>query len=303
MYLSGGLGNQLFQASAARKLNLMQEVILLPNLGKAVAGPDGTPEIAEFNLEDFAIQIDQRKFSHFQIYLARQILMMSSVTSKHVLKSSIANFLKRVNQFLLGILIGERIQSPQGVGFDSSFQLKPSTTLLIGNFHSYLWVDEDFKKSLKLKKSRSTLYSAMESEAKMEAPIGIHVRLGDYLSIDELNVLNTWYYSNALEKCRNLGLLGTSWIFTNEPTRLCEYLSADFISNSRIVDLNISSAETLELLRNCSAVVTANSTFSWWGAYSTHRIHPTILTPEKWFRTKLNPVEMVPASWIRVPNE
>ena len=97
--MSGGLGNQLFQASAARNLVFTNEISLLPNLGKAVTLTEGIPEISDFNLEDFAIKIDQKKFSRLQIYLARQILMMSSVASKRTLKSLVANFLRKINEF------------------------------------------------------------------------------------------------------------------------------------------------------------------------------------------------------------
>ena len=301
--MSGGLGNQLFQASAARKLVAKGEIVLLPNLGQAIKGVDGEVEISDFNIENFEVRIDQKNFSRLQIFSARQILKMSSVDSKSFLKSSIANILKVLYQSLLGTLIGERIQSPRGIGFDSSFKLNPSTTLLIGNFHSYLWVGDDFKERLKLRKSKTDIFKELESETKRNNSIGVHVRLGDYLSIDELNVLNYHYYSIALENFANRGDNNATLIFTNEPTRLGQYLPTEFISSSRIVDLNLSSSETLELLRNCSTVLMANSTFSWWGAYSNHHIQPRILMPERWFRTRLNPIQMAPASWIRVPNE
>ena len=300
--MSGGLGNQLFQASAARNLALTEEIILLPNLGKAVTLTEGIPEISDFNLEDFEIKIDQKKFSRLQIYLARQILMISSVGSRRRFKFLVANFLKIINELILGILIGERIQSPSGVGFDSAFCLKPRTTLLIGNFHSHLWVSKEFKEKLRLRNLRSSSFSALEAEAKHDRPIGVHVRLGDYLSIDELNVIDSGYYSRAIHDCKKQVGFSSSWIFTNDPTRLGQYLPADFILSSRIVELDLSSSETLELLRNCSAVVTANSTFSWWGAYSSHHENVTIFTPKRWFRTSSNPIEITPKTWIRVDN-
>jgi hypothetical protein len=163
-------------------------------------------------------------------------------------------------------------------------------------------VGDEFKKKLKLKKSSSNAYLALESEAKRDAPVGIHVRLGDYLSIDELNILDSHYYSAAIEDCKNQVAFNASWIFTNDPTRLDQYLPTDFIQNSRIVELDFSSSETLDLLRNCSAVVTANSTFSWWGAYSSHKENVAVFTPNRWFRTSSNPIEITPKTWIRVDN-
>ena len=121
VYLSGGLGNQLFQVSAARKLVFPEEIILLPNLGEAIKGPDNSPEILDFNLEELAIQIDQREFTSLQIYLAKRILMLSSVAPKNLTKSLLANISKKIIEIVLGILIGEQIQSPKGVGFDNKF--------------------------------------------------------------------------------------------------------------------------------------------------------------------------------------
>jgi hypothetical protein len=302
VYLSGGLGNQLFQAGAARKLVFPEEIILLPNLGEAIKGPGNSPEILDFNLEELAIQIDQREFTSLQIYLAKRILMLSSVAPRNVTKSLLASVLKRIMEWLLGILISEQIQSPRGVGFDNKFQVKPSTTLLIGNFHSYRWVDDTFRGQMRLKRTRSNSYVDLELKAKSEAPVGIHIRLGDYLLIDELNVLNARYYLNALENCKTQLISPTFWIFTNDSTRLGQYLPADLISGAKIVDPNLSSAETLELMRNCQAIITANSTFSWWGAYLRYRIEAPVFTPTRWFRTRSNPTEIIPESWIRIEN-
>ncbi len=282
---------------------LSQEIALLPNLGNAVRGADGFPEISDFNLEEFSIRVDQQSFSSFQKSLARRILMLSSVNSTSRLRTFLANFLKRLTEFFLGVIIGERIQSPRGVGFDDSFQLKSKTTLLIGNFHSHLWVDAHFKERLKLTQPKSALFHELESRAKIEDPVGIHVRLGDYLSIDELNVLSGRYYSNAIDASKKVGTLDSIWIFTNDPVRLDQYLPAELISGARIVDLSLTSSETLELLRNCSVVVTANSTFSWWGAFATHKEKTTIFTPARWFRTKSNPTQIIPEVWVPVDND
>ncbi len=264
---------------------------------------DGFVEISDFNLEEFSIRVDQQSFSSLQRNLAKRILMLSSVNSTSRSKAFFADFLKRLSEVLLGLLIGERVQSPRGVGFDDSFKLKSKTTLLIGNFHSHLCVDAEFKEKLKLKRSKSDSYSNFESRAKLEAPVGIHVRLGDYLSVDELNILDSHYYSNAIEAAKKVSTLDPIWIFTNDPVRLNEYLPAEFILSASIVDLNLTSSETLELLRYCSVVVTANSTFSWWGAYATHQEKITIFTPARWFRTKSNPTQIIPDAWNPVNND
>ena len=303
VYLSGGLGNQLFQASAGRKLAFPQETILLPNLGQAILSEDHSPEISDFNLEELAIQIDQREFSDLQIYLARKILMLSSVSSTSLLKNLLVSALKKVNEFLLGILIDERIQSPKGVGFDPTFQLRPNTTLLIGNFHSHFWVDDSFKELLSLKTIRSNSYAQLNSQAKFESPLGIHVRLGDYLEIDELNVLTAQYYLNAFNDYRMQAATGPIWIFTNDSSKLNQYLPAELICGAKIVDSNLSSSETFELMRNCSTLVIANSTFSWWAAYSKHLREAPTFTPNRWFRNAPNPIEITPKAWIPIDHE
>ena len=302
VYLSGGLGNQLFQVSAARKLVFPEEIILLPNLGEAIKGRDNSPEILDFNLEELAIQIDDREFTRLQINLAKRILMLSSVAPSNLAKFLLANILKKIIEIVLGTLIGEQIQSPKGVGFDRKFQLKPSTTLLIGNFHSYRWVGDTFREQLRLQRTMSTSFRELELRAKSEAPVGLHIRLGDYLFINELNVLNARYYLNALENCKEQLIFQRLWIFTNDSTRLSQYLPADLISGANIVDPNLSSAETLELMRNCQAFITANSTFSWWGAYLKYRIEGPVFTPNRWFRTRSNPSEIIPESWIQIEN-
>lgn len=229
--------------------------------------------------------------------------MLSSVSSTNLLKNLLVNALKKANEFLLGILIDERVQSPKGVGFDPNFQLRRNTTLLIGNFHSHFWVDDSFNELISLKTIRSNLYLQLESQAKLESPLGIHVRLGDYLAIDELNVLTAQYYLNALNDYRMQAVARPIWIFTNESSKLDQYLPAELICRAKIVDSNLSSSETLELMRNCSTLVIANSTFSWWAAYSKHQREAPTFTPNRWFRTAPNPIEITPEGWIPIDNE
>ena len=123
---------------------------------------------------------------------------MSSVESASAIKNFLAAVLKRIAEIFLGTLIKEAIQSPRGIGFDERFKLKPSTTLLIGNFHSYHYVREDFYKELKLTPRKSKRIEHYLETMQNASISGIHVRLGDYLRIDELNVLTASYYRNAI---------------------------------------------------------------------------------------------------------
>ena len=67
--------------------------------------------------------------------------------------------------------------------------------------------------------------------------------------------------------------------------------------------------ETLFLMSHCwGGAIVANSTFSWWGAYFAHKIHPNPLTyksvyPKCWGKGLPTAKDIVPLWGIQIDNE
>jgi hypothetical protein len=95
----------------------------------------------------------------------------------------------------------------------------------------------------------------------------LHVRLGDYKVLPHHQVNLTSYYIRCLEKVPR----GSKILFFSDEAELCRQA---FESTITSVDLQFQvceesdELETLALMSQCwGGAITANSTFSWWGAY------------------------------------
>lgn len=106
----------------------------------------------------------------------------------------------------------------------------------------------------------------------------VHLRRGDYREWHGGRALPTTYFTDAL---RSLGDLGGMPIvvISDEPesaaAELAEFPGTRFETNPAMVDFL--------LLTNASAVVTSNSSFSWWGAWLNRTPGVRIVVPEHWF--------------------
>jgi hypothetical protein len=280
-----------------------QKIELLGSLGGAVLNAEGNLEVSDFDLSAIGVSIGTEEYSLREQKIANFILRMSSVESASSLKNFLAKVFKRSAEIFLGALIKEAIQSPRGIGFDERFKLRTSTTLLIGNFHTYHYVREGFEKDLKLMPRNSQRFEHYLEIMQNTSISGIHVRLGDYLSIDELNVLTSSYYRNAVSLLEEQKNDHRYFIFTNDQKAVFSYLPRSIQNSVHYVDDSLSSAETLELMRHCKNLVIANSTFSWWGGFVTKIENSRVISPARWFRSRSNPVQMCPPTWIQLTSE
>jgi hypothetical protein len=103
----------------------------------------------------------------------------------------------------------------------------------------------------------------------------MHVRRTDYIAHPEaFSVLSTEYYRKALEQIGDSNLL----VFSDDPAWCRENLG--FARPAAIVEGN-RDYEDFFLMTQCQNHVTANSSFSWWGAFLSGDPHPVV--PKLWY--------------------
>lgn len=166
-----------------------------------------------------------------------------------------------------------------------------------------------------LVKTKYSHYLAEESvELKMNF-ISIHFRFGDYKQIQYChNLLTLDYYKRAIEKvCSTFHAMNDPPSFTfiyfyekedesmvnNIIDSLRETTGMKFIP----VDTNIPDWEQMLLMSCCHSNIIANSTFSWWGAYSNPHQEKVVCYPATWFGPSLaNNImdDMFPKSWYKI---
>jgi len=58
--------------------------------------------------------------------------------------------------------------------------------------------------------------------------------------------------------------------------------------------------EDLRLMSMCRHNITANSSFSWWGAWLNKNPQKIIISPSKWVTEEKGVSDRVPESWIKI---
>jgi len=132
--------------------------------------------------------------------------------------------------------------------------------------------------------------------------VAIHVRRGDYLlSINKgYGVLPMRYYLEAMSRAR-AKMNGCKFLVLSDDPKYVDGVFAfeDCITVSQLLGVG-SSLRDLYIMSRCNAMITANSSLSWWGA--SLQEGDDIITPAKWFEDKKNDelADLIPPTWTRI---
>jgi hypothetical protein len=122
----------------------------------------------------------------------------------------------------------------------------------------------------------------------------IHVRRGDFLLIDFYNKLNMEnYYNKAIDE---IGRDKLFIIFSND----IDWCKLNFKDINCVFIENQSDLLDLYLMSMCVNNITANSTFSWWGAFLNTNKNKKIVTPKIWFNHTHSNDDLIPHEWIKI---
>lgn len=179
----------------------------------------------------------------------------------------------------------------------------PQRTYMRGYFQSGQTVDDVLTMGLFKPRLRheSAWFRQMSALAQKEGPIGVHIRLGDYRTLDHPNVLLSNYYLSALASLRQKLGDAPLWIFSDEPSRAAQLFDSNSQSITLVSGGNGTPSEELLLMSQLKGLVIGNSTLSWWGARLAQR--PILVTyPTPWSGLKTQFPSVMP-SWLPVSAE
>lgn len=303
--LTGGLGNQLFQLANALNLDSNREIRLEWAIGKPRTNSAGLPEICSFNLPS-RVKILEYKSSPWIVSKSSGYVLRQGVNPKFFEKSYLyTRVVRKVAESVISIWANKKINLSvcEGTGY-TKLDLSGNTNWIIGYFQTYiplndLVVLEELRK-MKLVDQSESLLKLVEI-AKIEKPIIVHVRLGDYRNEKLFGIPEEKYYEKAIGKLMEKYPESKLWIFTDEEEGARKIISPVFGDDARwILDVDGSSATTLLAMQLGIAYVIANSTFSWWAAALSQATKSDIIAPRPWFRFEKEPLELVPILWHRM---
>ena len=191
--------------------------------------------------------------------------------------------------------------SAKNIGFDEKlFNNCPDNIQLKGYFQSSKYfenIEEIIKKDFKFKKKFITLGNSLVP--KLNDPISIHIRRGDYLTNPNHFSLDLDYYQNAIDY---FGEDKEYFVFTDDPSWIRNQnfynpenfkVVSNFTNGSTVLDLYIMSLSKKHII--------ANSTFSWWGAWLSNS--KEVIYPLRWYKNENESSEHLPLkSWTGLKN-
>lgn len=137
-----------------------------------------------------------------------------------------------------------------------------------------------------------------------EQPIAVHVRMGDYAKHQDVyGVLEPKYFARAIDLVRRRRTAAPVWLFSDEPEEaraaLSFVLDPDVVVTPPEGEHPVSS---IMLMARSSAVIGANSSFSWWGAFLGDRPDRPVVFPTPHFASPATrePRDYYPAHWARM---
>ena len=137
--------------------------------------------------------------------------------------------------------------------------------------------------------------------------VSIHVRRGDYtvaqMTSGIFNILDIEYYKKAVKVISEMVDNPKFYVFSDDLQWVRENLG--FIHDIVIPSDKRSQQPwiDLRLMSCCKHNITANSTFSWWGAWLNQEPNKIVVVPEKWYRNpELNNSvrSLILGSWIEI---
>ena len=300
--LAGGLGNQMFQYSAAYRLST-KRINLVTNLFHFTKNREGLPELSDCKLPGDINYYSNFHFSRvFRKTVNSCLRLASSRNSDLLIKfycvaaSIITSCLFFVeNQSLMRVRISSN-SVPAGS------KNKIIRTLHIGYFQSNLNTEKvvsHLKSSALVDIDANTALTSLIKKSNLVQPVMVHVRLGDYENESDIGLLSKEYFTSALQLLARESRYSQVWIFSNNPVKAREYF-ADFqgVDFWVVEDRELRSADTLELMRHMHGFVIANSTFSWWGARLGYLSDLQIVSPNPWFKNLKSPNHLLPVKWL-----
>jgi hypothetical protein len=192
--------------------------------------------------------------------------------SPHSQVDYFSTILRKFAQGIVNIRLITLAEGPKLRPFTSPPVIQ-TNTMLRGYFQRWTNVPVGFREMLSFDNP-----ILLEKYPTLKDSCFLHVRGGDYVGDSLHDVgLGKRYYPSTIQFMKDSGITHFS-VFTNDK----DYCSKqEFLKNIEYTVIEENEIDSLYLMTQCKAGITANSSFSWWGAF----LNPDrrICVPSRWF--------------------
>ena len=277
--LEGGLGNQMFQYAA----------------GRAMSFRSGRPLVLDLRQ---LLGHGQRAYGLGDFQLGEGLKLLAE--GPPVRSGRLQRLIRRITS-------GEQTFREASFTYDERIRSVEAPVRLEGYFQSERYFAEAADVLRSELRPRPELAAEIEAMAERLLPSGpcvsLHVRRGDYTNPTTMAVhglVMPDYYERALRAVTERVGQATVCVFTDEPAWVRANLRLP--AETRFLSEHTQTAlQDLVLMSRCSHHITANSSFSWWGAWLNPRADKVVVTPEQWFQPAagLDTRDLRPAGWLK----
>jgi hypothetical protein len=284
--LIGGLGNQMFQYAAGRRLAIHHNTkLVLDRSWFGTKDPTGAA-VRCYELDCFKID--------------------ATLTDKPAANYEGAGIVSKLGR-KLGFKNSNLINEPSG-GFHPKILFAPNGTILHGYWQNELYFRET---SQIIRKDFTFLgdHTAANKEAAKKIAsteaISLHVRRGDYVASSSTNQFHGTstldYYAAAIAYVTKLVKNPHFYVFSDDS----KWTKQNIVSKHPMTFVDNNPPEKgymdMRLMSDCKHHIIANSSFSWWGAWLNSNPNKVVVAPKQWFNDpKVNAEHKLPPEWVRL---
>jgi hypothetical protein len=283
--ITGGLGNQMFQYAMGKKLALKHNSQLILD----------TSELLLFQ------NPYNKRFFELEVFptIKENLLFLSD------------NYLiKSFYYYKIWIKLYRKIKGIRAIYQDLQLAPEYYSSLPDQVYLDGIWNSESFFKGYESTIRNSFVFNSNLDDANQKwlekinncTSISLHVRRGDYLSDQHrsiYNICNRIYYQNAMDFIIQSVSNPQFFVFSDDISWAKENINhPNYIFYYVENNTGSQSFEDMRLMSHCAHHITANSTFSWWGAWLNSNPGKIVLAPAKWYR--IHPSMQLPDGWIGI---
>ena len=287
MRISGGLGNQMFQYAAGRRLALARGTELVVDLSPL--DDPRLPPPRSYELGAYPVRATIAGDAELAAIAERR-----------------ASLAARIARRVCG---GRRIaETERRFHFDPEVLDLPDGSRLQGYWQSERYfadAADDVRRELTLERPAAGRNAELLERIDACHAVSVHVRRGDYVTVPEIHAAHGLcsldYYRRASRHVAARVADPVFFVFSDDPDWVHDHLRLE--GETVQVDHNGPDAgpEDLRLMSRCAHHVIANSTFSWWGAWLDPRPDKIVVAPRQWFQDgERDTSDLVPAGWVRL---
>jgi len=281
--LMGGLGNQMFQYAAGRRLAFMLDTELKLDNSWFDGSNERVYSLAYFNIQE----------------------CMATQEEVSTLNPRNSGILEKLVKKLRGVK--STYFHEKYFHFDPELLALPDGIYLDGYWQSekyFIDIENILRQEFTIKFPQSGANRLLADQIADCESVSLHIRRGDYVSSPTTGkvhgVCRLDYYDRCVEQLvRNVDK-PHFFIFSDEPEWARKNINITY--PTVIVDHNKSdSYEDLRLMSQCKYHIIANSSFSWWAAWLDNKNSKVVFGPKQWFKSaEINTKDLIPDSWIQL---